>query len=122
MTIRYRPAAHRPAGPASAFAENGSESNAATKRAAWKRVKAEYHPPVSKLTVRDLIGQIYATNKHLGYNYDRQLQEYVQKKVITKRCKASTPPEVWLRFLTQSLTFVLHEILLAGRCNTAVAP
>eukprot|EP01047_Picozoa_sp_COSAG01_P048892 COSAG01_NODE_4795_length_4739_cov_16.309267_2_plen_311_part_00 len=69
------------------------QSNAATKRAAWKRVKAEYHPPVSKLTVRDLIGQIFATNKHLGYNYDRQLQEYVQKKVITKRCKASMPPD-----------------------------
>eukprot|EP01049_Picozoa_sp_SAG25_P005460 SAG25_NODE_375_length_8919_cov_7.676644_4_plen_307_part_00 len=69
------------------------QSNAATKRAAWKRVKKEYHPPVSKLTVRDLIGQIYATNKHLGYNYDRQLQQYVQKKVVTKRCKASMPPD-----------------------------
>jgi hypothetical protein len=69
------------------------QSNAATKRAAWKRVKAEYHPPVSKLTVRDLIGQIYATNKHLGYNYDSQLQQYVQKKVVTKRCKASMPPD-----------------------------
>eukprot|EP01047_Picozoa_sp_COSAG01_P032991 COSAG01_NODE_2408_length_7751_cov_34.543779_2_plen_305_part_00 len=69
------------------------QSNAATKRAAWKRVKAEYHPPVSKLTVRDLIGQIFATNKHLGYNYDSQLQQYVQKKVVTKRCKASMPPD-----------------------------
>jgi hypothetical protein len=69
------------------------QSNAATKRAAWKRVKKEYHPPVSKLTVRDLIGQIYATNKHLGYNYDRQLQQYVQKKVVTKRCMASKPPD-----------------------------
>ena len=50
------------------------------KRAVWQRIKAKYHPPVGRLTASQLIQLIYATNKHLKYNYDSALVEHAKKK------------------------------------------
>ena len=63
------------------------------KRAVWQRIKRKYHPPVSKLTVSQLIQLIYATNKHLKYDYDRALLEHAKKKVVTHACEDSEPPD-----------------------------
>ena len=63
------------------------------KRAVWQRIKRKYHPPVSKLTVSQLIQLIYATNKHLKYDYDSALLEHAKKKVITHACEDSEPPD-----------------------------
>ena len=63
------------------------------KRAVWQRIKTKYHPPVSKLTVSQLIQLIYATNKHLKYDYDSALLEHTKKKVVTHACEDSEPPD-----------------------------
>ena len=63
------------------------------KRAVWQRIKTKYHPPVSKLTVSQLIQLIYATNKHLKYDYDSALLEHAKKKVVTHACEDSEPPD-----------------------------
>ena len=63
------------------------------KRAVWQRIKAKYHPPVSKLTVSQLIQLIYATNKHLKYDYNRALLEHAKKKVVSHSCEDSEPPD-----------------------------
>ena len=63
------------------------------KRAVWQRIKRKYHPPVSKLTVSQLIQLIYATNKHLKYDYDSALLEHAKKKVVTHACEDSEPPD-----------------------------
>ena len=63
------------------------------KRAVWQRIKTKYHPPVSKLTASQLIQLIYATNKHLKYDYDSALLEHAKKKVVTHACEDSEPPD-----------------------------
>jgi hypothetical protein len=63
------------------------------KRAVWKRIKEKYHPPVGKLTSAQCVQLIYATNKHLKYNYDPKLRVFTEKKMVTKACRASSPPD-----------------------------
>ena len=63
------------------------------KRAVWKRIKEKYHPPVGSMTSAQCTQLIYATNKHLKYNYDPKLRAFTEKKMITKACRASSPPD-----------------------------
>ena len=63
------------------------------KRAVWQRIKAKFHPPVGRLSASQLIQLIYATNKHLKYNYDSALLEHAKKKVVTNACEDSEPPD-----------------------------
>ena len=63
------------------------------KRAVWKRLKEKYHPAVGSMTSAQCTQLIYATNKHLKYNYDPKLRAFTEKKMVTKACRASSPPD-----------------------------
>ena len=63
------------------------------KKAVWQRIKAKFHPPVGRLSASQLIQLIYATNKHLKYDYDSALVEHAKKKVVTHACEDSEPPD-----------------------------